>query len=114
MLDKAGGANNRGKNVAPREGMLDGFSLGSYLLLVDYTSRLCRNGKARVSGEVAGILERLGTSAELWSHRMKKLFARSRLIGSYFATDPSRLRELAEQRGVHHLNNLVALPGGGG
>jgi len=107
MLDKPDGANN-----ATREGMLDGFSLGSYLLLVDYTSRLCRNGKARVSREVAGILERLGTSSELWNHRLQKLFARSRLIGSHFATDPSRLRELAERRGVHHLNNLVALPGG--
>jgi REP element-mobilizing transposase RayT len=32
-----------------REGMLPGFSLGSYLLLVDYTGRLCRNGKARMS-----------------------------------------------------------------
>jgi hypothetical protein len=28
-----------------REGMSEGFSLGSYLLLVDYTSRLCRQGK---------------------------------------------------------------------
>ena len=96
---------------ATREGMLDGLSLGSYLLLVDYTSRLCRNGKARVSREVAGILERLGTSSELWSHRLNKLFAQSRLQGSYFATDPTRLRELAQRRGMHHLNNLVPLSG---
>jgi len=106
-------ADSGGNGSAPREGMLDGFSLGSYLLLVDYTSRLCRNGKARVSNEVASILDRLGTSAELWSHRLKKLFNQSRLSGSYFATDPTRLRELADQRGVHHLNNLVALPGDG-
>jgi len=112
-LDKSGGVNHRGKSGLPREGMLDGFSLGSYLLLVDYTSRLFRQGKARISRDVAGILERLGTSAELWGHRVKKLFARSRLIGSYFSTDANCLRELAEQRGVHHLNNLVALPGGG-
>jgi len=114
MLDEADGASKRVTNNATREGMLDGFSLGSYLLLVDYTSRLCRNGNARVSREVAGILERLGTSSELWNHRLQKLFARSRLIGSHFATDPSRLQELAKQRGVHHLNNLVALPGGSG
>jgi len=43
-----------------REGMLEGFSLGSYLLLVDYTGRLFREGKAAVSRKVAGILERLG------------------------------------------------------
>jgi len=109
----AGKRGNSGKDIAAREGMLDGFSLGSYLLLVDYTSRLCRSGKARVSREVAGIFDRLGTSAELWSHRLTKLFARSRLMGSYFATDPTRLRELAEQRGRHHLNNLIALSDGG-
>ena len=92
-----------------REGMLAGFSLGSYLLLVDYTGRLCRNGKARVSREMAGIFQRLGTSAEFWQQRLKKLFARTRLMGSYFTTDPDRLRKLAEQRGVHHLNNLIAV-----
>ena len=73
-----------------REGMLEGFSLGSYLLLVDYTSRLCRQGKARVGREVASILARLGTSAEAWAHRMQRLFARSRLFGSYFTTDRER------------------------
>ena len=103
-----------GAKGATREGMLDGFSLGSYLLLIDYTSRLCRNGKARVSQNVASILDRLGTSAELWTHRLKTLFGRSRLLGTYFSTDPNRLRKLAEQRGVHHLNNLIPLPVGDG
>ena len=103
--------NDRRRRIASaREGMLEDFSLGSYLLLVDYTSRLCRAGKARVSREVAGVFERLGTSADIWQQRMKKLFARSRLLGSYFATDVARLRELAARRGVHHLDNLVAVP----
>ena len=57
---------DRRRQGSQREGLLEGFSLGSYLLLVDYTSRLCRAGKARVSGEVASILDRLGTSAEVW------------------------------------------------
>jgi len=115
MLNNTGGASKPAKpieNGAAREGMLDGFSLGSYLLLVDYTSRLCRNGKARVSRQVAGILDRLGTSAAMWDHHLKKLFARSRLLGNYFTTSPARLQELAEQRGVHHLNNLIPPPGG--
>ena len=93
---------------AKREGMLEGFSLGSYLLLVDYTSRLCRQGKARVSGEVAAILDRLGSSADIWGRRIQQLFGKARLLGSYFATDRQRLRELARQRGVHHLDNLAA------
>jgi len=49
-----------------REGMPEGFSLGNYLLLVDYTGRLFREGKATISGEVAAISERLGTTAETW------------------------------------------------
>jgi len=87
---------------------VEGFSLGSYVLLVDYTSRLCRQGKARVSREVAAILDRLGTSADVWGHRLQQLFGKARLLGSYFATDRQQLRELARQRGVHHLDNLAA------
>jgi hypothetical protein len=49
-----------------RSGLLPDFSLGSYLLLVDYTSRLLREGKARVSHEVASIFSRLGTTTEVW------------------------------------------------
>jgi hypothetical protein len=97
---------------SPREGMLAGFSLGSYLLLVDYTSRVVRQGKARVSPEVVGILDRLETNAEFWQQRMEKLFATSRLLGSYFATSVERLREVATHRGVHHVDNAVSLASG--
>jgi hypothetical protein len=56
----------------------------------------------------------LGTSADFWEQRLKKLFAKSRLFGSYFGTDRERLRQLAARRGVHHLDNLVAVPAGRG
>ena len=82
--------------------------MGSYLLLVDYTSRLCRQGKARVSREVASILERLGTSSEVWAERIQRFFSKTRLLGSYFTTDRARLRELAKDRGVHHLDNVAS------
>jgi hypothetical protein len=49
-----------------REGMLEGFSLGSYLLLVDYSGRLFREGKVLISQEVAEMFERIGTTAETW------------------------------------------------
>ncbi len=42
--------------------MMQGFSLGSYIKLVDYTGRLVRQGKASISAELAGIFERLGLS----------------------------------------------------
>jgi hypothetical protein len=47
-----------------REGMLEGFSLGNYVLLVEYTGRLFRMGKAVISAELAGVFERLGSNAE--------------------------------------------------
>jgi REP element-mobilizing transposase RayT len=90
---------------SPREGMVSGFSLGSYLLLVDYTSRIVREGKARVSREVAGIFERLGSDADLWRERLTKMFRKVRLFGNYFATQREKLREIATRRGVHHVDN---------
>src|SRR5208283_6159243 len=58
---------------SPREGMIEGFSLGNYLLLVDYTGRLFREGKSVISAELGAILERLGSSAENWQARLQKL-----------------------------------------
>lgn len=96
-----------------REGLLEGFSLGSYLLLVDYTSRLHREGKASVSAHVTGIMERLGTSAEIWGARLRKLMGSARLNGNHFSSTRDRLRDLAQQKGVHHLDNVVPLPSTG-
>ncbi len=50
--------------------------------------------KARVTSELRGIFERLGTSADFWEHRLKNLFGKSRLLGSYFATSRERLKEI--------------------
>jgi hypothetical protein len=40
--------------------MLEDFSLGSYLLLVDFTGRLFRDAEAVISSEMTGILNRQG------------------------------------------------------
>ena len=92
-----------------REGMLEGFSLGSYLVLVDYTGRLFRDGKALISAELSGILERLGSSVESWRARLEKLRG-GRLLGRFFAASRERLREVAARLGVHHLANLGGCP----
>ncbi len=89
-----------------REGMLQGFSLRNYLLLVDFTARLFREGKAAISAELAGILERLGTTAESWQARLEKLKA-GRLLGRFFAARRARLRETATRLRLHHLANLA-------
>ena len=77
-----------------REGMLEGFTLGNYVLLVEYTGRLFREGKAVISGELAGVFERLGSNAENWQARLRKLAA-GRLLGRFFAASRARLREVA-------------------
>ncbi len=94
------------RNVdSSREGMIEGFSLGNYLLLVDFTARLFRDGKAVVSAEVTGIFNRLGSNADRWQARLEKLKG-GRLLGRFFAASRDRLREVAARLNVHHLANL--------
>src|SRR5262249_22260506 len=65
-----------------REGMLEGLSLGSYLSLVDFTGRLFRDGKATISAELSGILERLGSNVDRWWSLLEKL-SKGRLLGRF-------------------------------
>jgi hypothetical protein len=89
--------------------MLEGFSLGNYVLLVELTGRLFRNGKAVISAELEEILERIGSTAESWWARIEKL-NKGRLLGRFFAATRARLREVAAHLGVHHLANLAGCP----
>jgi DNA-binding Lrp family transcriptional regulator len=79
--------------------------LGSYLVLVDYTGHLFRDGKATISREVAEILDRLGSSAETWQARLQKL-SEERLLGRFFAASRERLREVAERLALRRVANL--------
>ena len=90
--------------------MIEGLSVGSYVLLIDFTGRLFRDGKAVISAEVAGILERLGSNAESWWCRIEKL-SNGRLLGRFFAVNRQQLRDVARRLGVHHLANLGGRPG---
>ncbi|MGO9914411.1 MAG: hypothetical protein ACLQIB_06800 [Isosphaeraceae bacterium] len=92
-----------------REGMLEGFALGSYLLLVDYTGRLFREGKAAISREVAAVFERIGTTAVTWQARLEKL-SKGRLLGRFFAASRQRLREVAQRLGLRRVPNLGGCP----
>jgi hypothetical protein len=100
---------DRGELDSPREGMIPGFSLGSYIKLVDYTGRIFREGKASISPELAGIFERLGCSAQSWQVQMEKLRG-DRLLGRFFAASRAKLREIAGNLGVRHLVNLRGCP----
>jgi hypothetical protein len=92
-----------------REGMIQGFPLGSYVKLVDYTGRLFRQRKASISAELAGIFERLGCSAQSWQARLEKLKG-DRLLGRFFATTRAKLREISERLGVRYVFNLAGCP----
>lgn len=93
-----------------RVGLRESFSLGTYLLLVDATSRMLRPGKARVGPQVAALLERIGTSVEIWQETLRQMFSRPRLLGVAFSFSRGRLHEAAKHRGCHHLANLNGCP----
>jgi hypothetical protein len=92
-----------------REGMLETFTLGNYLLLVEHTGRMFREGKAQISSELEGILERIGSSSRAWESQMRRLQGR-KLIGNFIAGSRERLREAAHKLGVQKLANLSAVP----
>jgi hypothetical protein len=100
---------DRRRMDSKRDGMLEGFALGSYLLLVYYTGRLFRKGKAAISREVAEILERVGSRAETWRARLEAL-RQGRLLGRFFAASRARLREVALGLGQQGVPNLGGCP----
>jgi hypothetical protein len=89
--------------------MVEGFPLGSYALLVDYTGRLFCEGKVAISRELAAIFDRLGTTAESWWARLAKL-SQGRFFGRVFAATHDRLQEFANRLGVRRLANLGRCP----
>jgi hypothetical protein len=62
-----------------------------------------------ISAELAGILERLGSSSARWTERLAKL-SKSLWIGWFFAASRAKLRETASKLGVRHLMNLAGCP----
>ena len=95
---------------AEKTGLLAGLSLGSYLMLLDETSRLLRPGKARVNPQADALLHRLGTTRQVWDQTIELLFSRPIPRGVAFAFDREKLREAARKRGCRHLANLNGCP----
>ena len=91
------------------QGMLEGFTLGCYLRLVDWTSRLLREGKAAVGCEVASIFDRLQTSAAEWQGLLGRLFQRRKLVGSFIGR-LSQLQAAARHLGRRWVKNLGGRP----
>src|SRR5262245_53689077 len=79
------------------------------LLLVEYTGRLFREGKAAISREVSDVLARLGSSAAMWQARLQKLI-QGRRLGRFFTATRQRLRDIGQRRGLRRVPNLGGCP----
>ena len=75
------------------------------MILLEYTGRMLREGKASISSEVVDIFARLGCTPETCGVRMMKLTG-GRLLGRFVAASRDRLRQLAEALNVRHLANV--------
>jgi REP element-mobilizing transposase RayT len=96
----------RSQSPGSREGMLETFSLGSYLLLLDYTGRLVRHGKARINATVKDVFSRLKTNSEMWHQRIGKMLASgNNLRGTFFATGANTIRVIVREK-ERRFNNL--------
>lgn len=92
--------------ASDREGLVEKFTLGNYLLLVDYTGRLFRNGKARISEGIKKIFQRLDSSVEFWATRLKEMLASKKLRGRCFAGSILGIREDVKRKLKSRVINL--------
>lgn len=86
-------------------GMLSGFTFSCYARLVDWASRLIREGKAHIDACVASIFERLQLDAEQWQSSLQLLLTSKKLVGCYFGCR-SRLYEVAQRLGKRWVKNV--------
>ena len=96
---------DRRRQGSHREGMVEGFTLANYLMLIEYTGRLHRPGKTSLSPELEHVFERLGISAHLWEEQQFKL-AGDELKGRFLASNRAGLRNAASLLGKHHCLNV--------
>lgn len=88
-----------------REGMLSTFSLGSYLMLLDYTGRLFRDGKASMDAAVKDVFTRLETNVDAWQQRLGKMLASaSNLRGTFFSTGGNTIRVIVREKERRAIN----------
>ena len=100
----------RNQSIHGHPGILDGFSLPQYLLLLDCTSRIDRPGKCQVAPSVPPILERLSINSDAWDATIRQLAKHERPLGVTLSFSRQRLRDAAVRRSRHHVANLNGCP----
>ncbi|WP_417750187.1 transposase [Rosistilla oblonga] len=88
----------RVKDERSRAGMLETFPLGSYLLLVENTGRMFRDGKASMDAAVKDVFCRLETSIETWQKRLDRMLHTPRLRGCFFAMGNQSVQAILADR----------------
>jgi hypothetical protein len=100
-----------GRLFPPRDKSRKPLPVTQAWLVLDYTGRLFRAGKAAISAELAGIFDRLAIRAETWRIRLEKLHT-GRLFGRFFASNRERLKQQAGRLGMRSVWNLGGCPAG--
>jgi hypothetical protein len=90
----------------PRAGLMPGCTLSYYIRLVDWTSRLARDGKAHVDPDVASIFDRLRVESVSWIETISRLLRDPRRSGSFFGR-PARLADVARTHGQRWHRNQI-------
>jgi hypothetical protein len=103
-------ADERAHGGSDRAGLVAGCTLSGYLRLVEWTSRLVRDGKASLDAGSISVFERLRLDAEAWETTVTRRFAVSRRSGSHCG-GAVRLAEAARTHGRRwHRNQFRRLP----
>ncbi len=93
------------------EGMLEGFTLGNYLLLVEHTGRIVRQGKAAISEDCRDIFTRIEMTVEWWSAKISRLL-QNKFVGRFACTNRERLASVACQLGLRRAREACGLVAG--
>jgi hypothetical protein len=80
-----------------RTGLMPGLTFSCYCRLIDWTSRLAREGKVSIAESVASIFDRLHADPDEWAGLVSKLQVLRTVAGSHFGA-PARLAEAPEGR----------------
>jgi len=87
-----------------RPGLMPGLTLSCYCRLIDWTSRVVRDGKAHVPEALDSIFARLQAGPDSWGLTVSRLFALPKTAGNHFGS-PARLGDAAQKHGQRWVRN---------
>lgn len=94
------------KPASQREGLLEKFTFGNYLILLEYTGRMYREGKANISAGLNDIFERLDSSVAFWTDQLKNLLSAKELRGRCYAGSRKGISPETHKRYSTRVHNL--------